>query len=127
MGVRRTGKAIQIDMRQFETLCGLQCTQEEIAMVLGCSVDTLDRWCRRTYKDENGNGRKFAEVFKEKRSIGHASLRRMQWKLAEKSTAMAIWLGKQYLGQREPEPPAPKYDLSLFKAIMDVADDKVEP
>ena len=25
----------------------------------------------------------------------------MQWKLAEKNTSMAIFLGKQYLGQRD--------------------------
>ena len=29
------------------------------------------------------------------------SLRRIQYKLAEKNTAMAIFLGKQYLGQRD--------------------------
>ena len=29
------------------------------------------------------------------------SLRRMQYKLAEKNTAMAIFLGKQYLGQKD--------------------------
>ena len=28
------------------------------------------------------------------------SLRRSQFKLAEKNATMAIWLGKQYLGQR---------------------------
>ena len=34
------------------------------------------------------------------------SLRRIQWKLAEKSPAMAIFLGKNLLGQRDrPEPP----------------------
>ena len=31
------------------------------------------------------------------------SLRRTQFRTAEKNTAMAIWLGKQYLGQKEPE------------------------
>ena len=29
------------------------------------------------------------------------SLRRNQFRLSEKSAAMAIWLGKQYLGQRD--------------------------
>ena len=29
------------------------------------------------------------------------SLRRYQFQLAQKNTAMAIWLGKQYLGQRD--------------------------
>lgn len=32
---------------------------------------------------------------------GNVSLRRMQWKLAEKSPAMAIFLGKNFLGQRD--------------------------
>ena len=31
------------------------------------------------------------------------SIRRNQAKLGEKSAAMAIWLGKQYLGQRDNE------------------------
>jgi hypothetical protein len=46
-------------------------------------------------------GLKFSQVFREKRVSGKASLRRTQWKLAQKSTPMAIWLGKQYLGQRD--------------------------
>lgn len=69
----------EIDQRQFEKLCGLQCTEEEIADFFGVSVDTIDRWCKRTYK------KGFAEVFKQKRSIGRVSLRRMQWSLAEKT------------------------------------------
>lgn len=93
---KRTGPPYkEISQRSFENLCGLQCTQEEIANVLGISVDTLERWCIREY------GQKFAEVFNEKRSIGKVSLRRMQFKLAEKNTAMAIFLGKNYLGQRD--------------------------
>ena len=33
--------------------------------------------------------------------MGKISLRRKQWQLAEKSASMAIWLGKQYLNQRD--------------------------
>ena len=29
------------------------------------------------------------------------SLRRIQYKLAEKNATMALWLGKQYLGQKD--------------------------
>lgn len=32
---------------------------------------------------------------------GKISLRRWQFKMAEHSVPMAIWLGKQYLGQRD--------------------------
>lgn len=85
----------EIDQKQFENLCGLQCTEIEIADWFECSIDTINRWCQRTYKAN------FADVYAKKRSIGKSSLRRMQWRLAEKSAAMAIWLGKQYLGQRD--------------------------
>ena len=43
----------------------------------------------------------FSEVFKEKRGVGKISLRRAQFRLAEKNANMAIWLGKQYLGQSD--------------------------
>lgn len=84
-----------IDKNQFENLCAMQCTEDEICDWFGVSADTLNRWCKRTY------GASFADVFKQKRGNGRISLRRSQWKLAEKSATMAIWLGKQYLGQRD--------------------------
>ena len=85
----------EIDQRQFESLCGLQCTQEEICGFFDCDDMTLNRWCKRTYR------MRFSEVFKIKRQRGKVSLRRNQWKLSESSTAMAIWLGKQYLDQKD--------------------------
>lgn len=85
----------EIDKKQFENLCALQCTEEEICDWFGVSSDTLNRWCKRTYDAS------FADVFKQKRGSGRISLRRSQWKLANKSATMAIWLGKQYLGQRD--------------------------
>ena len=85
----------EIDQKQFEALCGLQCTLLEICDALDVSDKTLYGWCKRTY------GEHFSEVFAKKRGKGKISLRRMQWRLAEKNASMAIWLGKQYLGQRE--------------------------
>lgn len=85
----------EIDRKQFENLCGLQCTLEEICGWFGVCSDTLESWCKRTYKMN------FSEVFKQKRGVGKISLRRSQWRLAEKNANMAIWLGKQYLGQRD--------------------------
>lgn len=84
-----------IDQKQFEKLCALQCTEEEIASVLDVCTDTLEAWCKRTYK------KRFSEVFREKRNVGKVSLRRNQMKLSETNPTMAIWLGKQYLGQRD--------------------------
>lgn len=83
------------DKKQFEALCAIQCTIEEVCAVLGCDETTLNRWCKDTY------GETFSHIFKQKRQGGKASLRRMQWKLAEKNASMSIWLGKQYLDQKD--------------------------
>lgn len=91
----------EIDKKTFEKLCGLQCTQEEICDYFEVCTETLNSWCKRTYKDENGKDMCFSEVFKQKRGLGKISLRRSQWRLAEKSATMAIWLGKQYLDQKD--------------------------
>ena len=85
----------KIDKKQFENLCGLQCTLLEICDFFDVEDDTLNSWCKKTY------GTTFSEVFKIKRGKGQISLRRTQWKLAEKNPTMAIWLGKQYLGQKD--------------------------
>ncbi len=85
----------EIDQGQFEKLCGLQCTKTEICSFFGATDKTLERWCRRTYRAG------FSEVFRQKRGIGKISLRRSQFRLAEKNASMAIWLGKQYLNQRD--------------------------
>lgn len=88
-------KRIEIDQHQFEQLCFMQCTLGEIAGWFGCSEDTIQRWCKRTYRQT------FGEVYAGKSQGGRISLRRAQFELAKKSPAMAIWLGKQYLGQSD--------------------------
>ena len=79
----------EIDYTTVEKLANIQCTQDEIASFLGISTRTLQR-------DDQ-----FMELFNRGRENGKMSLRRMQWKHAEKSVPMAIWLGKQDLGQRD--------------------------
>lgn len=85
----------EINQKEFEKLCGLQCTKAEICAWFDTTEKTLESWCKRTYKDG------FSQVFSQKRERGKISLRRSQWQLAEKSATMALWLGKQYLGQRD--------------------------
>lgn len=85
----------EIDQNEFEKLCALQCTLAEITEWFDVSSKTLEAWCKRTYKEN------FSQVFRKKREKGKISLRRMQFRLAEKSPAMAIFLGKNLLGQRD--------------------------
>lgn len=86
---------IKIDKEMFEKLCQMQCTLEEIAGFFDCCDDTINNWCKEVYDDN------FSGVYKKKSMAGKISLRRIQYKLAEKNPTMAIWLGKQYLKQRD--------------------------
>lgn len=86
---------IDINKEEFERLCAMQCTCVEIGNFFGCCHDVVEQWCKREY------GKTFEKVFAEKRSPGLVSLRRSQFAMADKNVAMAIWLGKQYLGQRD--------------------------
>ena len=83
--------------RQFEHLCSLQCTQAEICSVMNVTDKTLNRLLKEHYHMD------YSEAYQKYSAVGKISLRRTQFKMAEKSDRMAIWLGKQYLGQREPE------------------------
>lgn len=86
----------EINWLIFEGLCEIQCTVSEIASVLRVSVDTLYRRVPEEYENEP-----YANVYKKFSEGGKSSLRRIQFNLAKKNTSMAIWLGKQWLGQKD--------------------------
>jgi len=94
---RKNGRPqIEIDAKTFEGLCGIQATLAEIASVLKCSGDTVERWCKRHYNES------FADALKRFGAEGKSSLRRLQWKSAQAGNiTMQIWLGKQWLGQKD--------------------------
>lgn len=86
----------EINKETFENLCGILCTLEEIAAIFNCCDDTINRWCQKEYGDN------FAGIYKKLSSGGKSSLRRAQWNSAQKGNVpMQIWLGKQWLGQRD--------------------------
>ena len=87
----RPHKSINSD--QVQRLAAIGCTVSEIALVLNCSPDTLQR--------------RFASAINTGRGLLKTSLRRAQLDAAIKgNTKMLIWLGKQMLQQDEAEPPA---------------------
>ena len=86
----------EIDIKMFEGLCKLQCTKDEICGLLEIDEKTLTAWCQRTY------GMGFSDIYSKKSATGKMSIRRYQMQLAEQlNPTMLIWLGKQYLGQRD--------------------------
>ena len=63
---------LELDLKQVENLASIQCTYKEIALVMGCSVDTLERNC--------------AEIIEASRAKGIMSLKRAAWQRALKSS-----------------------------------------
>lgn len=92
---KRMGRPpIPIDLETLEKLAMLQCTDTEIAAFFGVHKDTISD---RQMKDSH-----FADIIKNGREKGTMSLRRKQVEVAlAGNVGMLIWLGKQYLHQRE--------------------------
>src|SRR5215471_13537628 len=78
----------KIDRDQVENLAAIGCTASEIAVVVNC--------CESTVKV------RFHSSLIKGRERLKTSLRRMQYQSASAgNVAMQIWLGKQYLNQRD--------------------------
>ena len=100
---KKTGRPRkEVDFATIDKLCSLHCTADEIVAYMNLqdsniSHDTIARRIKEEYKMT------FAEYIDQKhKATAKPSLRRMQWKAAEAgNTSMLIWLGKQYLGQKD--------------------------
>ena len=95
-------------IKVIEALASVQCTHEEIAACLGTSKNTL-------YAKHNEEA--FLTAYKKGSEQGKMSLRRMQFELAKSSATMAIFLGKQMLGQKD-HPEEESEDGSVNVQIM---------
>lgn len=92
---KRGPKPKVIDWEKFEFACRLIATLEETSGLLSVSEDTLEKRVKEKY------GKGFAEVLADLSGPSKISLRRTQFKMAETNPTMAIWLGKQWLGQTD--------------------------
>src|SRR5262245_34574879 len=83
----------KIDLAELEKLCGMQCTDEEIAAFFGVSARTIER--RRQVP-------KFREAMDQGRAKGRVSVRRHLHRLAATGNiAAAIFLAKNLLGYKD--------------------------
>ena len=94
---------IAIDLDELEKLCGLQCTQRDLAGWFNVHLHTIENRVKDdTEYDHHGVFMTFAEIMERGYAKGRVSLRRRQMENADKGNAtMQIWLGKQLLGQRD--------------------------
>lgn len=84
-----------INKALFEKYCKIMCTKQEICDLFEVSPDTLELWCKQEYGDTP------LHVINRYANAGKQRLRQIQMDQAEKNPTMAIWLGKQYLGQSD--------------------------
>jgi hypothetical protein len=106
-------RKVVVDETRVEELAAKLLSIDEIARLVGCSPKTLER----RYQDALQRGRDNARL----------NLRAAQFRAAmDGNVAMLIWLGKQYLGQREPrEPVAGEYPRGAVPKIEVVYRDGV--
>jgi hypothetical protein len=83
----------EIDMVELEKLCGMQCTNDEIAAWFGVSTRTIER-LRKTVR--------FRESMDQAKAKGRVSVRRSLFRMAAANNiAAAIFLAKNVLGYRD--------------------------
>mgnify|MGYP003113963296 FL=1 len=81
-------KHYKLDKDLISKLATIHCTYQEIAEVVGTSVTTLEK--------------RYKAVIEQGRADGKKSLRRAQFEKAIKGDVrMQIWLGKQWLDQKD--------------------------
>lgn len=86
------------EVEQFKKLCGIFCTREEIASIMGVSKPTLTKRIAEYFPDTPT----WEEAFKYYSAMGKASLRRKQFEMAMSGDrTLLIFLGKNYLGQSD--------------------------
>jgi len=87
---------LTINYEILNKLCNIHCIGEECASILEIDYDTLNNRLK-----EDGHGG-FSDYFKKHSAKGKMSLRRKQIESAlDGNTTMLIWLGKQYLDQKD--------------------------
>jgi len=126
----------KIPWAQVDSLLKIGCTGEEIAEHFGVHYDTIVNHCKKEH------GCTFSEYLKTKATGFHMSIRRMQFKMltgerGEKkdgtkyyidkpSVAMAIFLGKNYLGQTDKQELSNNPENPLNIMALLVASSKAE-
>jgi hypothetical protein len=106
----------KIDKNKFETLYRLPCPVEDICAYFVCTKDYLEDWCYLTYFMS------LEEKLLQGEAIARIRLRQVQRDMAIRNGALTIWLGRQYLGQKNnPESLRNKVSDSskLWSAIAD--------
>src|SRR5450755_1340672 len=111
------GTRAEIDLVELEKLSSLHPSDSEIASWFGVSTKTIER--RKSEPD-------FAEALERGRSKGTLNLRRIQYKMAETNAVMAIFLGKNLLGQSDQITHNMDLQIAIFAAASQIEAQSVD-
>lgn len=102
-------------LKLVENLWRIMCTEEDIAIILGTTRETL-------FSKENEP--LFKEAYKKGQANARQSLRRKQYEVAMKgNVSMLIWLGKQWLGQTDKVEQTTSFeDLQPLAQMLKIGD-----
>lgn len=89
----RKRKRVKIKVSEIRRLSKLHVSEAEAAAYLGVT--------KKKFAEILQRDKKARRAWEEGRELGKLGLRRKQLRLADRSTSMAIFLGKQWLGQSD--------------------------
>ncbi len=113
---QKTGRPLaEIDWEKVDGMCGIRCTGEEIAGVMGIGYSTLVRAMRREHDMT------FDEYYTLKSQNGRASIRKKQYTVAMNGNPyMLKWLGVNWLGQSDKQEV--EHNVNTIKGIRLISD-----
>lgn len=104
----------ELDRNQFEGLCGMQCSVEELCGWFGCDEVALDAWCQQTY------GEDFRQAFDRLTMAGRIALRRDQVLAAKKNVSMSRYLeGRLSKADKPAEKPKDYRRTRTYRELLE--------
>lgn len=110
----------EFDAKTFVDLVGFGCDQQEICWFFRdengkpANVDTLSRWCKRTFKMN------FQEYSAQNKGLAlKIRLRKAGWKLAETNPSVHIFYCKNYLGMTDKQEMVQETTLGVSDGFME--------
>lgn len=113
--VKQGRPVFELDDKNFDVAIQLPMIKADICLLMGgCSEDTIERYVKKRF------GKTFAELQSERRQHFRKNILGKQYELAMKgNVGLLIWLGKNYLGQRDKFDETDADDLKLEREVME--------
>lgn len=121
---KRMGRPpIEIDWDNFEKMCKMLCTAEEVASWHGCSVDTIGKYVKQKF------GVTYSEVLKQYAAHGKVALRRCMMQMALKqdrnSVPILIYLDRKHSVGGE-TPPNSQVNINVDNRLPSTSESTVD-